>query len=430
METPYVLGPFRLDAEAGILFRGSEPLSLGRRAVAVLRALVERPGAPVSKNALMEAAWVGLSVEESNLAVQIAALRRVFRTEPDGERWIETLPGRGYRFVGPAAVREESGDTVQSLGDAKAPPFPSRREKSVPPRFSIVVLPFVNISGDPEQEHFVDGVTESLTTDLSGIAGAFVVARNTAFTLKGKSFDAAAIGRELNVRYVLEGSIQRVEDRLRVNVQLIDVETGSHLWADRFDKPAANYLDVQDEIVARLAGPLGAELIAAEARRAESAPNPDAFDLHLQGSAWLNKGPSRSNLARARDFFHRALAMEPDNIEALAGCAWADIWDAAYFASPERPTRLAAAEAALSKALAEAPGHAKAHLALSYVKNNSNRPAQGQGKPGPRRALGEVPGLLAGDLQQGSRHQPECVPEMRVSLPHRRRRSAADAVRR
>ena len=107
METPYVLGPFRLDAEAGILFRGAQPVALGRRAVAVLRALVERPGVPVSKNALMEAAWAGLSVEESNLAVQIAALRRVFGAEPDGERWIETLPGRGYRFVGPSDVRRK-----------------------------------------------------------------------------------------------------------------------------------------------------------------------------------------------------------------------------------------------------------------------------------------------------------------------------------
>ena len=154
-----------------------------------------------------------------------------------------------------------------------------------------MVLPFVNISGDPEQEYFVDGVTESLTTDLSRIAGAFVIARNTAFTLKGKSFDATRIGRELNVRYVLEGSVQRGEDRLRVNVQLIDAESGNHLWADRFDKPVADYLEMQDEIVARLAGQLGAELIAAEARRAENAPNPDAFDLHLQGSAWLNRGP-------------------------------------------------------------------------------------------------------------------------------------------
>ena len=136
-------------------------------------------------------------------------------------------------------------------------------------------MPFANIGGDPEQEHFVDGVTESLTTDLSRIRGAVVIARNTAFTYKGKPLDLKQIGRELNVRYVLEGSVQRGGNRMRVNVQLIDAETGNHLWAERFDKPLADLFDMQDEIVARLAGTLNAQLVAAEARRAEQAPNPE-----------------------------------------------------------------------------------------------------------------------------------------------------------
>ena len=139
----------------------------------------------------------------------------------------------------------------------------------------MVVLPFANIGGDPEQEHFVDGVTESLTTDLSRIRGAVVIARNTAFTYKGKPLDVKTIGRELNVRYVLEGSVQRSGNRMRVNVQLIDAETGNHLWAERFDKPLADLFDMQDEIVARLAGALNAQLVAAEARRAEQAPTPE-----------------------------------------------------------------------------------------------------------------------------------------------------------
>src|SRR5262245_45130100 len=147
------------------------------------------------------------------------------------------------------------------------------------PQLSIVVLPFANIGGDPEQEYFVDGVTESLTTDLSRINGAFVIARNTAFTFKGKAVDVKRLGRELNVRYVLEGSMQRSGTRLRVNVQLIDAETGKHLWAERFDKPLADLFDMQDEVVSRLANALDAELIAAEARRAERSLNPDAIDL-------------------------------------------------------------------------------------------------------------------------------------------------------
>src|SRR5271167_828764 len=146
-------------------------------------------------------------------------------------------------------------------------------EKPAPPRLSIVVLPFFNIGHDPEQEPFVDGVTESLTTDLSRIRGAYVVARNTAFTYKGKPLDVKTIGRELNVRYVLEGSVQRSGNRIRVNVQLIDAETGNHLWAERFDKPVADLLDMQDEMVARLASTLDAQLAVAEARRAEYSPN-------------------------------------------------------------------------------------------------------------------------------------------------------------
>ncbi|HEY1887981.1 MAG TPA: adenylate/guanylate cyclase domain-containing protein, partial [Roseiarcus sp.] len=134
---------------------------------------------------------------------------------------------------------------------------------------SIVVLPFANLSNDPSQDYFADGVTESLTTDLSHLSGAFVIARNTAFTFKGKNVDAREIGKELGVRYVLEGSVQRDAARVRVNVQLIDAETGNHLWADRFDKPLADLFEMQDEVVARLANQLGAELTAAEARRAQ-----------------------------------------------------------------------------------------------------------------------------------------------------------------
>ena len=179
------------------------------------------------------------------------------------------------------------------------------------PRLSMVVLPFANIGGDPEQEHFVDGVTESLTTDLSRIRGALVIARNTAFTYKGKPLDVKTIGRELNVRYVLEGSVQRGGNRMRVNVQLIDAETGNHLWAERFDKPLADLFDMQDEIVARLAGALNTQLIAAEARRAEQAPTADSMDLYFQGLAWFNKGFTPDNVAQARGFFDRSLVRRP-----------------------------------------------------------------------------------------------------------------------
>ena len=172
--------------------------------------------------------------------------------------------------------RADPGLFARSRRARAAKPAPTPvSEKSAPPRLSMVVLPFANIGGDLAHEPFVDGVTESLTTDLSRIRGAVVIARNTAFTYKGKPLDVKTIRRELNVRYVLEGSVQRGGNRMRVNVQLIDAETGNHLWAERFDKPLADLFDMQDEIVARLAGALNAQLVAAEARRAEQAPNPE-----------------------------------------------------------------------------------------------------------------------------------------------------------
>src|SRR6516225_4697272 len=244
------------------------------------------------------------------------------------------------------------------------------------PRLSIVVLPFVNIGGDPEQDYFVDGVTESLTTDLSRISGSFVIARNTAFSYKGKAINVKQIGRELNVRYVLEGSVQRGASRLRVNVQLVDAETGNHLWAERFDKPVADLFDMQDEIVARLANSLDAELIAAEARRAERSVHPDAMDLVFRGSSWYNKGLTPDCMAQARRFFEKAVALDPENVEAMIGLAGVDATTGAALMTDDWSARLTLAEATLTKALSLAPKHALAHMFLGIVQMFRNRAAQ------------------------------------------------------
>jgi TolB-like protein/class 3 adenylate cyclase len=247
----------------------------------------------------------------------------------------------------------------------------------LPPRLSIVVLPFANLSGDPEQEYFVDGVTETLTTDLSRIRGSFVIGRHTAFTYKGKAVDLKRVGRELSVRYVLEGSVQRSGNRLRVNVQLIDSETGNHLWAERFDKPIADLFDMQDEIVSRLANTLDAQLIAAEARRAERSLHPDAMELNFRGIACLHKGLTNEHLAQARDLFERALAFDPGNIEALVGTAIVDLNRGVNFYLDDRAARIAAAEVTLVKALALAPQNAVAHMYLGAVHIFTDRAAQG-----------------------------------------------------
>jgi TolB-like protein/Tfp pilus assembly protein PilF len=261
---------------------------------------------------------------------------------------------------------------------ARAKPTPARApEKSASPRLSIVVLPFANIGGGPEQEHFVDGVTESLTTDLSRIRGAVVIARNTAFAYKGKPLDVKTIGRELNVRYILEGSVQRGGNRMRVNVQLIDTESGNHLWAERFDKPLADLFDMQDEIAARLANALHAHLVAAEARRAEQAPNPDSMDLYFQGMAWFNKGMTPDNVAQARAFFDRALTADPYNIEALIGSAVADVTEGANSFVTDPLAAFAAAEAKLTKALSSVPDHARAQMSLGFVDIRTKRATEG-----------------------------------------------------
>jgi TolB-like protein/class 3 adenylate cyclase len=260
---------------------------------------------------------------------------------------------------------------------------PVERARSAPlspPRLSIIVLPFANLSGDPGQDYFVDGVTESLTTDLSRISGSFVIAHNTALTFKGKGVDVKQIGRELNVRYVLEGSVQRGGNRLRVNVQLIAAEAGNHLWAERFDKPAADLFDMQDEIVSRLANTLNSQLIAVEARRAERSPHPDAIDLCFQGAAWANKGRTPEYLARARGFYERALALEPGNVEALVGTAWVNCSISANVLTDDRIEHLAAAEETVTKVLSLAPNHPIAHYVLGLAQTFTNRAAQGIAK--------------------------------------------------
>jgi TolB-like protein/class 3 adenylate cyclase/tetratricopeptide (TPR) repeat protein len=266
---------------------------------------------------------------------------------------------------------------VGQPAQAKAPSPEPTPEKFGPPRLSLVVLPFANIGGDPEQEYFADGVTESLTTDLSRISGAFVIGRSTAFSYKGKSPDLKQVGRELNVRYVLEGSVQRAANRLRVNVQLIEAETGSHLWAERFDKPVADLFDMQDEIVSRLANRLGQELARAEARRAARVATPDSMDHFFLGLAAFNKGPTAEHLEKARAHFDRALDLDPENVDALVSRAWVNVMFVANHLSDDRAKHLRSAEADLTKALKLRPGHAIAHCALGVLRMYGNRALQG-----------------------------------------------------
>ncbi len=263
------------------------------------------------------------------------------------------------------------------VGNRTAPVIAAAPAPAEAAHLSIVVLPFANLSGDPSQDYFADGITENLTTDLSRIRDSFVIARNTAFTFKGKNADARQIGKELGVRYVLEGSVQRDQNQVRVNAQLIDAESGGHIWAERFDRPFADLFSMQDQIVASLASQLNVELMVNEARRAARMPNPDSMDLYFQGMSWFNKGRYAQNIPEARGFFERALALDPGNLDALLGTAAVDLQVVTGYQTDDRPVRFAAVEATLTKVLSQSPNNAWAHLLMCRVEIQTNRGAQG-----------------------------------------------------
>jgi TolB-like protein len=327
MPTVYRFGPFRLDTAAELLFRGAEPMALGQRAVALLRVLVEAAGTPVSKDDLIEAAWPGLTVEESNLTVQIAALRRVFEAEPGGDLWVETLSRRGYRFTGPAVTQEEVS-VAASPKDANRPAAADTAPVlALPDIPSIAVLPFDNLSGDPEQEYFADGIVEDITTALSRFRHLLVIARNSSFTYKGKPVDVKQVGRDLGVRYVLEGSVRKAANRVRITGQLIDAATGKHLWADRIDGALEDIFDLQDQVTASVVGAIAPKLEEAEIERARLKPTAslDAYDLYLRGMASLHQATKEEN-SEALRLFYEAIKLDPNFASAHGMAAWCYAW--------------------------------------------------------------------------------------------------------
>ncbi|OWV87833.1 transcriptional regulator [Rhizobium sp. R635] len=298
----YQFGPFRLDPAAGILYRGNEPTMLGRRAVVLMRRLLDNAGTPVSKDALVEAGWGELAVADNNLTVQIAALRRVLAKE-DAEKWVETIPRHGYRYVGPAVVANVRN---ASIADRAAPAL------ALPEKPSIAVLPFSNLSGDPEQEYFADGMVDDIITGLARIKWLFVIARNSSFAYKGRIADVKQIGRELGVRYVLEGSVRRSGGSVRVIGQMIDASTGSHVWAERYDRNSADIFALQDEIALSVVGAIAPSVRKAEIERVrrKRPESLDAYDLVLQAQPDVDSGMPEQ-VTRALTLLERAIALEP-----------------------------------------------------------------------------------------------------------------------
>jgi TolB-like protein/Flp pilus assembly protein TadD len=240
---------------------------------------------------------------------------------------------------------------------------------------SIVVLPFANLSNDPEQEYFADGITDDLTTDLSRISGSFVIARNTAFTYKSKPVDAKQVGRELGVRYVLEGSVRRTGDRVRVNVQLIETETGAHIWADRFETDNADFAEAQDAITGRLAQTLNLELVEAAGRRIEEerVVDPDSRDLVMRGWAWYYRPMSVGTVQEAQRAFERAFEVDPRSIDARIGTASVLIRKVAEGWSTSRREDELLAEKLLLEALERDTNRPSAHYAFGMLRRVQNR---------------------------------------------------------
>ncbi|MBR0776235.1 winged helix-turn-helix domain-containing protein [Bradyrhizobium diazoefficiens] len=368
----YLFEEYSLDTDRRELRRGSDIVPTTPQVFDLLDFLIRNRDRVVSKDDLVNAIWSGRIITDAALATRLNAARSAIGDTD--RRLIRTSPRKGFRFVG--SVEEAQGPA----GTPDGPVLPKgglTTGQPSAPRLSIIVLPFANLGGDPEQDYFVDGVTESLTTDLSRIKGSFVIGRHTAYTYKDKTVDIRRVGGELNVRYALEGSMQRGGNRLRVNARLTATETGNQLWAERFDKPIADLLDMQDEIVARLANALDSQLAEAEARRAERVLHPDAMDLFFQGRACLHKGLTNDYLTQARSFFERALTLDPDNVEALVGIATVEFNMGANFFADDRAAALAAAETALTKALSMAPQYVPAISFLGNVHIYTTRVAQG-----------------------------------------------------
>jgi len=304
----------------------------------------------VSRDDLLASVWGGRIVSESTLATRINAARRIIGDSGEQQRLIRTTIGKGVRFVGVVQGREAAAESVPST----------------PPRLSIIVLPFANLSNDPELEFFTDGITDDLTAELSQMTGSFVIARNTAFTLKDKSVDVKRIGRELGVCYVVEGSLRRVGEAVRVNVQLIDAENGTHLWADRFDSSPTNPAQAQNEILGRVARTLGRKLVEAVGLRVERQRpiDTDPQDLLVRGWAISNRANTAAILCEAQAVFERVLEIEPASIGARIGIGHALAMNVANYWSTCVEQDKERAEQLLLEAIEHDANSARARAAL------------------------------------------------------------------
>lgn len=332
-------GPFCLDLERRQLLRNETVVPLGNRAIDILCALVSAQGALVTKDELIERAWPGTTVEESNLTVQISSLRKALGDGISGQTYVVTVPGRGYRFIG--------------LGVASSSSEPrERKDAAVADKPSIAVLPFANMSGDAAQEYFADGISEDIITALARHRWFSVIARNSSFVYKGRATDVKQVARELGVRYVLEGSVRRSAHRARITAQLVEATTGSHIWAERYDRELAEVFAIQDEIAERVAGAIEPELLRRESERTPERPagSVRASDLVRRGVWYFHQLTAPTHL-RALELFREATKLDPQSPEAHVWVGRAAIGISYYGWSDDVPALLREADDAATRAM-------------------------------------------------------------------------------
>jgi TolB-like protein len=302
----YRFESYVLDRDGRELRRGPELLAVEPQVFDLLLLLIGNRERVVSKDEILTSVWGGRIVSESTLASRINAARRVIGDSGDEQRWIRTIIGKGLRFVGP--VREDE--------TANAVVGPTDADEQKP---SIAVLPFINLTGDVEQDYFVDGVVEEITTALSRIRWLFVIARNSSFTYKGKVVDLKQVGRELGVRYILEGSVRKSVNRVRISSKLIDTTTGAHFWAERFDGKHGDIFKLRDQVASNVAGAIEPKLRQSEIERATRKPTNhlDAYDLYLRAVAQYHRW-SPESLRDAARLLAEALAIDPSYAPAAA----------------------------------------------------------------------------------------------------------------
>ena len=319
-DTVYRFEGFIIDLARGLLLSNNgEEVQLRHKSFELLRLFVENPGGLVDRNRINQAIWPDVIVDDNSITQCVRDIRRALRD--DAQTMVRTVPRRGYIFAAKVAAVVDHPET---RSQAVAPPLPDRP--------SIAVLAFTNMSGRPEQEYFSDGIADDIITELSRIRWLFVIARNSSFSYKGSNTDVKRIGRELGVRYVLEGSLRRSGDRIRVNAQLIDAETGAHVWADRYDRDLSDIFAVQDEITASVTGVIEPALAEAEQQRVLRKPPErlDAWEAYQRGMWHFHKYTAEeSQIALA--FFRQAIALDPRFAPGHYGHALALQWDIWFF---------------------------------------------------------------------------------------------------